>query len=92
MVILVMLVTTRLLHSQQLSPNYVNMTFYPAFHHFLPPLTTSLALSHNMGRTSRGVAGRERVGTAFHIMFCFKMSWKLFLNGYFFDAFPHLFC
>jgi len=41
----------RHVHSLQLSPNYLNVTFHPAFHHLLPPLTTSLALRCNVGST-----------------------------------------
>jgi len=32
-----------LFHVFQLSPTCVNITFYPAFHHLLPPMITSLA-------------------------------------------------
>jgi len=37
--------------------------------------------------------GRERVGTAFPLLFtfCFKMSFKLFQNVNFLDSFSHLF-
>ena len=34
--------------SQGLSPNYLNITFYPAFHHLLTTLTTS-SDTRNMG-------------------------------------------
>jgi len=47
---------------------------------------------------SRGVVGRERVGTAFphlfhdFIKYCFKVSLTLFKMVSFLSAFPHLFC
>jgi len=43
-----MLVITDLFLLQQLSPNHVSILLYSAFHHFLSPLTISLALKQNI--------------------------------------------
>ena len=44
-----------------------------------------------IGQLSSGVVGWELFSHTF-FTFCFKMSLKLFYNGYFLGALPHLFC